>query len=93
MGSDYDIYIAAPERPQRLLLLLRRAEAGDHVALHRKAAHTRQQRLVMLHRENRRRDEQSHLLAAHDRLERGPESDLGLSEADVPAEKSVHRNL
>jgi hypothetical protein len=49
------------------------------------------QRLLVLEGQHRRRREHRHLLAVHDRLERGAHRHLGLAVADVAAEQAVHR--
>ena len=46
---------------------------------------------VVLRGEDRRRDEDRDLLAVLDRLERGPQRDLGLAVADVADDEPVHR--
>ena len=47
----------------------------------------------MLERQNRGGAKDRHLLAVHDRLERGAHGDFGLAEADVATNQAVHRNL
>ena len=47
----------------------------------------------MLLGENRRRAEDSDLVAVHHRLERGTDRDFGLTVADVAANEPVHRLL
>ena len=49
------------------------------------------ERLEVLDGEDGRRDEDGHLLAVLDRLERGADRDLGLAVPDVPADQPVHR--
>ena len=46
---------------------------------------------MVLRGEDRRRDEDRDLLAVLDRLERGPQRDLGLAVADVADDQPVHR--
>ena len=49
------------------------------------------ERLEVLRGEDGRRDEHRDLLAVLDRLERGPDRDLGLAVADVADDQAVHR--
>ena len=90
--SDDDIDVSAAQRAQRRVLLSGRFEARHVGNLYRKAAHTRRNRRIMLHRENRRRHQDRHLLGAQYRLESRAQCDLGFAEADVPAKQTVHRN-
>ena len=66
-------------------------EPGQHLDAHRVAGEAVAEGLVVLLGEQRRRDEHGHLLAVLHRLERGPDGDLGLAEADVAAHEAVHR--
>ena len=56
-----------------------------------KLGHPLAEAVKVLLGENRRRHEHGDLVAAIDRLERGPHGDFGLAEADVAAEQPVHR--
>ena len=66
---------------KRLTMSMRTGKRGEAVL----------QRLEMLERQDGRRREHRHLLAVHDRLERGAHRDLGLAVADVAAQQAVHR--
>ena len=79
------------EALDRLSLLGLRAEARDVLDRDRIVLEALGERAVVLLGEDRRRHEQHHLLAVLDRLERGPERDLGLAVADVAADQAVHR--
>jgi hypothetical protein len=91
VGPDQDVELAFRHFVERLLDLLRRPEAADHVDCHGEARETLDQRLLVLKGQHRRRREHRHLLAVHDRLERGAHRHLGLAVADVAAEQAVHR--
>ena len=45
----------------------------------------------MLQRKDRSRTQKCDLLALSDRLERGPQRDLGLAKANVAAQQAIHR--
>ncbi len=59
--------------------------------LHRKIGQALEEGAAVLLRENRRRHQQRHLLAALHRLERGAHGDLRLSVAHVAHQQPVHR--
>ena len=89
--ADDDIGLAALEAAQRQRLLLRRAEARDHIDVDRKRAHTARKGLIMLECEERGRHKNRHLLAAKHRLICSTHRDLGLTEAYVTAKQAIHR--
>ena len=91
VGADKYINLAAAKLLEHLLLLTRCAEAGEDVNLDRKAFHPLSEGLVVLPCEYGGRHQNSALLGIHDALECGSYSYLSLSEADIAAEKSVHR--
>ena len=66
-------------------------EAAEHLDADRVAGEAVGERVAVLRRQQRRRGEDGDLLAVLDRLERGPDRDLGLAEADVAAHEAVHR--
>ena len=63
----------------------------QHLDPHRVAGEAVAEGLVVLLGEQRGGHEHGHLLAVLHRLERGPDGDLGLAEADVAAHEAVHR--
>ena len=90
--ADHHIQLAAPQTFDDLLLLLGGAEAREQLDAHGIALKALCDGLVVLPRENGGRAEQSALLGIRDALERRPQRDLGLAEADVAAEQAVHRD-
>ena len=66
-------------------------EPGQHLDPHRVAGEAVAEGLVVLLGEQRGGHEHGHLLAVLHGLERGPDGDLGLAEADVAAHEAVHR--
>ena len=82
---------AVGEARDRPLLLGRRHEPGEEADLERERPEALAERRVVLGREDRRRHEHGDLLAVLDRLERGPQGDLGLAVADVADDEPVHR--
>ena len=74
-----------------LVLLGLRDEAREQLDLDRERPESRAERRVVLRREDGRRHEHRDLLAVLDRLERGPDRDLGLAVADVADDEPVHR--
>ena len=63
----------------------------EHLDADRVAGEAVGERVAVLVGEQRRRREHGDLLAVLDRLERGPDRDLGLAEPDVAAHQAVHR--
>ena len=90
MGSDDDVDSAVPEPFDDFLGPRRRDEAAQHLDLDRESRHPFTEGLEMLFDENRRRRQDGDLLAVEDGLERRPDGDLGLPEADVAAQQPVH---
>ena len=90
--TDDDIDFTSSDGADGRVLLARRFEAGEIGYLDRESAHTGADGVVVLHGKDRRGHEDCHLLAVHDRLERGAESDLRFTEAYVTAEQSIHRD-
>jgi hypothetical protein len=91
MRTDDDVDPSARAAGDRLLDLGGGAEARQHIDRDRVAVETRLERLKVLLREDRRRDEHGHLLAAEHAQERRAHRDLGLPEADVAAHEPIHR--
>ncbi len=69
-----------------------RGEPGQLPDDDRELRHPLAEGLEVLVREQRRRDENGHLLAVLHGLERGAHGDLGLAVADVAADDPVHRD-
>src|SRR5207237_2247237 len=73
------------------LLLGARAETREQLDRDRKGGEPPLESAVVLVREDRRRREESDLLAVEHRLEGRPHGDLRLAVADVAAEEPIHR--
>ena len=91
VSADEEVYASLRKLLDYLRLLLRRAVAAEQLHIDRKVLKAAQSRLIVLIREDRRRREDSALLAREYALHRRAECDLGLAEADVSAEQSLHR--
>ena len=91
MRPDHEIDRAVLEPVERRLLLRRGDEPRQQPDLDRERGEPLAERLVVLGGEDGRRDEDRDLLAVLDRLERGPQGDLGLAVADVADDEPVHR--
>ena len=92
VGADHHVDRAGFEVAGDARLLLGRQEAREHLHPHRVVGEPLAERLAVLAREQRGRDEHHHLLAVLHRLERGAHRDLGLAVADVAAHEAVHRD-
>ncbi len=68
-------------------------EAGQRLDAQREAGEPLGERLVVLLGEQRGGNQHCDLLAVLDRLERGPDRDLGLAVADVAGDQPVHGDL
>jgi hypothetical protein len=91
VGAYQDVHAAGGHRLQDGPLLGLRAEAAQHFDRNGVACHPLAKRVEVLLREHGRRDEDDHLLAGLDGLERRPQRDLRLAEAHVSADQPVHR--
>jgi hypothetical protein len=89
--ADDHVDLARRQPPGHLSRLRRGEEARQHLHAHRIAREAIGERLVVLLREQRRRDEDRHLLAVLHGLERRADGDLRLPEAHVAAHEAVHR--
>ena len=76
-----------------LLHDIRGNESRQQDHLDREASEPLLKVIVMLLGKKRGRREHKSLPAVHDALEYRPECDLGLTEADVSAQESVHRDM
>ena len=92
MRAYYYVHVPALESAQSLRLLLRCTESRYHIHVDRKSACSARDRLIMLKREDGCGNEYRHLLSAKHRLVSGAKRDLGLTESNVAAKKSVHRD-
>src|SRR5689334_879991 len=91
MGADHDIDRAIGETRPHLCKLRGRNEPRGLRYVHREAAKPLRERLEVLARQQCRWYDHSHLLATDRRKEGCAQSDLGLAEADVAANETVHR--
>ena len=71
--------------------LCRSKETGKHLHPHRVIGKPLAEGLHVLGGEQGGRDQHRHLFAVLDGLERGPHGDLGLAEAHITANETVHR--
>ena len=93
VGTDENVNLARRQTLADRLDLGRRTEAGNHLDLEIQALEAPPERAQVLIGENRRRRHDRDLQAVVHRLERRPHRHLGLAEADVAAQKPVHRLL
>ena len=92
MGPDQNVHFPFFHFLEGLARFFRRPETGDDADRHRKAAHPLRKGVEMLHGEDRRRNQDRHLLASvGHRFERRPHRHFGLPVAHVAANKPVHR--
>ena len=91
MGADHHIDLARGETGDDGLLLFGREEAGEGLDIDRIALESLGEGLMMLLGEERGRSKHGDLLPRLDRLECGPDRDLGLAVADVAEYEPVHR--
>src|SRR5207245_1786583 len=80
--ADDDVDVAALDSLDGLLLLRGQAEARQHLDFHRERGEPLAERLVVLLRKDRRRNDDGDLLAVHDRLEGSAARELRLPVAD-----------
>ena len=92
VSSDDNVSLTTLELSQRVRLLFWRAEARDHIHVDRKRSHSAGQRLKMLKCQDSCGNEYRYLLSAKHSLICGSHCHLGLTKANVSAEKSVHRH-
>ncbi len=91
VGADHAVDLARAQPVDDLLGLGVGEEPGEHFDADRVPGEAIGERVAVLVGEQRRRREHGDLLALLDRLERGPDRDLGLAEPDVAAHQAVHR--
>ena len=90
VGADDEVDRAVGEAVDGPLLLRGADEPREEPDLDREGRESLRERLMVLGGEDRRRDEDRDLAAVLDRLERGPQCDLGLAVADVADDEAVH---
>ena len=90
VGADENIHLAVFYLPQCLLHLRRRAEAGDHVDVHRIFGKAAQGVEIVLPGQHGGGHQHRRLLAVQHALHHGPEGHLRLAIAHVAAQKPVH---
>ena len=90
MRTHHQVQFALAQLADDFALLLGRAEAAEHVKLHRKAREAFFNGVVMLLHQNGGRGQNGHLLALHHGLEGRAQGHLGLAVAHVAAQQAVH---
>ena len=90
MGSDDQINPAFGHAADGILLLRRRAEAGEHFHIDRETGKTFHGGDVVLSSQDSGGDQNGALFAVKHALHGGAEGHLGLAEAHVAAEQAVH---
>ncbi len=90
MGADEHVHPAGGEILEDALLLRGRAEAGEHLHLHREIGEPLPERAVVLLSQDGGGDQNHDLFAVQRRLEGRPQRHLGLAVAHVAAEEPVH---
>ena len=88
--ADDDIAGPLGDLPDRLLLLCRRPESGQHADIDRIPVHSLAERIVMLLGKNGRGHQDCHLLALLDCFEGCSDGDLCFAVAHIPADQAVH---
>ena len=90
MGADNQIHLTCPELLQSSSLLIGRAEAAEHIHIHRETPKPGHSGLIVLLSQNGGGDQNGHLFAVHDGFHHRPEGYFCFAEAYVAAEKPVH---
>ena len=93
VGADDDVHGPVPHPRRDQLLLFRGAEPGEERHPDREGSESRFEDPRVLRGQHRGRNQDGDLLPVHRRLERGPERDFRLSEADVTGQQPVHGGL
>ena len=91
MRADKDVDLSFFDTFERFFLFLRRAETVDDTDAHAEFFTPRRECLIMLLCQHGRRYEDGDLFSADDCLERGADGDFRFAEADITAQKSIHR--
>ena len=89
--SDHDVDVSALEALDSARLRLVVDESREHLDHDREVFQALPENVEVLLGEHGGRCQHRHLLAAHGRLERRPERQLGFAETDVAAQQAVHR--
>ena len=92
MGADDDLDRAVLQARPRLRRLLGPHHPRQLTHLHRPAGEAFGEGLVVLPREQGGRRDDRHLLSRHRHHKGGPQRNLGLAEADVAADQTIHRH-
>ena len=90
MGAHQNIHLSPGGAAQDVLLLLGRAEAGEHLHLNGETFEPPHDGVVVLKGQDGGGDKQDALLALGNTLESGPQRHLRFTEAHVPAQQPVH---
>ena len=91
MGADDDVHLAGGDFLDGLLLLLRGAEAAEHIDLDGKGREALLEGVVVLEGEHRGRRQHHDLAIVADCLEGRAHGDFRLAVTDVAAQQPVHR--
>ena len=87
---NHNVYAALGQEIHHPLLLLAGEKTREHFHRDRKRSQPLGEGLEMLLGQHRSRHQDRHLLAVHDRLERGPQRYLRLAIAHIAADQPVH---
>ena len=91
VGADNDIDGAVTQTAQRLLLFARAAVAREQADADREGLHAGHRGVEVLPGQDRRRGQDRTLLAAHHAFEGRAQRNFSLADADVAADKPIHR--
>ena len=90
VGPDHHVDRPVGQACEHLPRLCGGEKAAEHLHPHREGCVTVGEGLGVLGREQRGGHEHRHLVTVLNCLERGPDRDLGLAEADVTADQAIH---
>ena len=90
MCTNHNVHHSLFQVRNGLFLLRSCPEPAHQVNPHRKILHSLRKRIVMLLRQDRCRNQISHLFSILDCLKSSPDSNLGLAVTDITADQPVH---
>ena len=93
MCADNDIQAAIGQTLQYVFFLFGRSKTVEVIDLHRQIGHPFAKGVRVLKSQDSRRNQYSDLLAIIHGFKGGTDGDFGLSESNIPTDKTVHRPL
>jgi hypothetical protein len=91
VSTDHDVDGTSAKSLDDRSLFALAAQTREHLDAHGIGSEPLAERVVVLKRENSRRDENGDLIPVIDRLEGGAQRDFSFAETDVSAQEAIHR--